>query len=488
MKLSKIGLIFALFLISTEITSADPGDTLWTRLYGGEGNDIACSIHQANDGGFFIGGTTEWSGNGENDMYLVRTDVHGETLWTKTYGGAEEDYASSMQLTTDGGVIIAGWTNSFGAGGTDFYLVKTDSAGDTLWTNTFGGVGEDSAKSVTTTSDGGFVLCGTTNSFGNGYQYDVYVVKTDSLGQFLWDHRSGGVVDDGASSIQQTRDGGYILAGRTANSDGNHNIYVEKLNAAGHTTWYQAFSPGIDNQAASVIQVNDGNYVVAGYAFINPDALQYLLMKISANGSAMWTRTYGSNLWEVAYSVRQTSDHGYAIAGSKWVTLMPDSTQLSLVRTDSLGHLRWDRTYSLKLIDEATSLDITQDGNYALIGYACNSHPYSCDIVLVLVEGEQQTANYNDNSLIARPVGLGGNYPNPFNTRTIIDYSLAEPGNVSFEIFDIAGRLIERLERGEQIAGNHQLIWDAIDQPSGTYLVRMTVDQKIATIKVTLLK
>jgi hypothetical protein len=467
---------------------AIPGDTLWTRLYGGYGNEMAYSIDQALDGGYLMAGWTVSFGNGGADFYLVRTDAQGVTLWTRTYGGSDDEIATSMKATPDGGAIIAGWTKSFGAGGSGFYLVKTDQNGETLWTNTFGGAFEDTAKCVICTSDGGYTLCGSSNSLSGGDQSDVYVVKTDSLGQFEWDHHSGGIVDDGAASISQTRDGGYILAGRTGNSDGNHNIYLEKLTSSGSTAWARAYTPGVDNQASSVIEATDGGFVVAGYAYNNPTYLDYLLMKVTSSGSPSWTHTYGTSKWEVAYDVKQTPDHGFVIAGSKWVTLFPDTTQVGIVRTDSTGQMCWSYTYPIRTYDEGTSVTLTEDGNYALVGYACYGYPSSCDMCLLKIEGEWNTPVSDDNNSISEEFSLCDNYPNPFNTQTAIRYNLPNASNVTLLILDIMGRKIETLVSGQQNAGTHEITWDASSLSSGIYFYRIQAGDFILIKRATLLK
>ncbi len=466
---------------------AVPGDTIWTRLYDAGANDISFSVRQAPDGGYVLAGWTNSVGDGNMDFYLIRTNAAGDTLWTRTYGGPDDDVATSVQVTGDGGVVIAGWTKSFGAGGTDFYLVKTDYQGIVIWTNTFGGAREDTAKCVQQTSDGGYVLCGSTNSFDNGYQADVYVVKTDQEGHMVWDHRSGGVVNDGAACIIQSKESGYALTGRTGNGEGNHNIYVEKLDLGGHTVWSRGFSPGVDNQGASIIQANDDNYIIAGYTFQNPRALDFLMMKISSQGGELWTRTYGSDLWEVAYCVRQTPDHGFILAGGKWITLLPDTTQLCLVKTDSTGTLSWSRAYPVKSIDEATSVTLTDDGNYAIGGYSCDVWPYSCDFCLIKIEGGWSTA-VSDAAPVSRRFVLEDNYPNPFNAQTVIRYNLSVESQVRIEIYDIVGRSIASFDNGEQSPGYHQLIWDADNQPSGIYFLRVIAGEYSEIKKMTLLK
>lgn len=134
--------------------------------------------------------------------------------WDRTFDGSGDDWASSVRQTSDGGYVLAGSTNSFGAGGDDFWLVKTDAQGNKEWSRTFGGSSSDLAYSVQQTSDSGYILAGYTWSFGAGSK-DFWLVKTDVAGNKEWDRTFGGLVSDRAYSVQQTADGGYILAGGT---------------------------------------------------------------------------------------------------------------------------------------------------------------------------------------------------------------------------------------------------------------------------------
>ena len=187
-------------------------DVLWTETFGGSDNEVGYSVQQTTDGGYIIAGSTESFGAGNADVWLVKTDASGDTLWTKTFGGSELDIGYSVQQTLEGGYIIAGVSFSFGA---DVWLIKTDASGDTLWTKTFGGSDRDRSYSVQQTTDGGCIITGYTRSFGAGNE-DVWLVKTDASGDTLWTKTIGGIDTDRGYSVQQTTDGGYIIVGHTS--------------------------------------------------------------------------------------------------------------------------------------------------------------------------------------------------------------------------------------------------------------------------------
>ena len=234
------------------------------RTYGGVLDDCAYSIQQTTDSGCIMTGYTESFGAGLWDVYVIRTNASGDTLWTRTYGGRSTDYGLEVQQTADGGYIIAGSTRSFGAGGWDVYLIKTDARGDTLWTRTFGGTAYDRAYSIQQTADSGYIMTGYTESFGAG-SWDVYVIRTDSSGDTVWMRTFGGVNRDDSYSVQQTTDAGCVIAGyATSFGAGAEDVYFIKTDATGGTLWTRTFGGAGDNVGYSVQQTPDGGYIVAG--------------------------------------------------------------------------------------------------------------------------------------------------------------------------------------------------------------------------------
>jgi len=204
----------------------------FTETFGGEEDDRAYAVQQTTDGGYIIAGRTESFGAGDWDVYLVKTDGEGNEEWYRTFGDEAYDIAYAVQQTTDGGYIIAGYTESFGAGGWDVYLVKTDGEGNEEWYRTFGGAGYDVAWSVQQTTNGGYIIAGFTTSFGAGSS-DAYLVKTDEEGNEEWYRTFGGVALDAAFSVQQTADGGYIIAGYTDSYGEGGDAYLVKTDGEG---------------------------------------------------------------------------------------------------------------------------------------------------------------------------------------------------------------------------------------------------------------
>ncbi|MCK4576076.1 hypothetical protein KAU34_06690 [candidate division WOR-3 bacterium] len=240
----KVLLHFFLFSFYFSLSYAQAPGTLWTKTYGGTESDIGSSVQQTSDGGYIIAGSTNSFGVDGTDVYLIKTDASGDTLWTRTYGGINGDQGYSVQQTSEGGYIVVGETDSFGAGFYDFYLVKTDSFGDTLWTKTYGGQFYESGESVQQTSDGGYIIGGYTDSFGAG-KSDAYLVKTDANGDILWTKIFGGTSFEYGFSAEQTLDGGYIVTGYTwSYGSGYDDVYLIKTEPdASHIAENQIMNP-----------------------------------------------------------------------------------------------------------------------------------------------------------------------------------------------------------------------------------------------------
>jgi hypothetical protein len=215
---------------------------IWEHLYGDAfGQSEGYDVWADTDGGYSIAATIEREGSVMSDVYLVKTDAAGETLWSRTYGSPNNDRGYSHQQTSDRGYIVAGQSDVY-QHGEDVYLIRTNSAGDTIWTRTFGGFDDQEGRSVRQTHDGGFIVAGWTNSGAGGK--DVYLLKTDADGNEQWSRMYGGTADDAAASVEPTDDGGYIVAGTTSSfgagsadawlikTDANGNVGVEEQRRA----------------------------------------------------------------------------------------------------------------------------------------------------------------------------------------------------------------------------------------------------------------
>ena len=300
------------------IKTNENGIEQWSQTYGGDGHDMGYEVHQTSDEGYIIVGETHSFGNGGGDVYIVKTDENGVEQWSQTYGGTEYDIGLSINQTSDQGYIIAGGTSSFG-NGWDVYLIKTDENGIEQWSHTYGGADTESVHSVQQTNDGGYVIGGSTYSFGNGDR-DVYLIKTDGNGVEQWSHTYGEDGDDVGRSVQQTTDGGYVIAGFSS-SFGNWSTdaYLIKTNGNGVEQWsnfYTGYQGTADDLAYSVKQTSDGGYIMTGETFqFDHEQKEVYIIKTDENGEPYWEHMYASQYYSVGYSVQQTNDQEFIIAG-----------------------------------------------------------------------------------------------------------------------------------------------------------------------------
>ncbi len=345
--------------------------TSWNKTYGGASADYAYSVVQTSDEGFALAGGTYSYGAGNGDFWLVKTDSSGNVAWSRTYGGNLSDLACSVVQTSDGGYALAGYTNSFGAGSADSWLVKTDSAGNMLWNKTYGGARYDLAYSIVQTSDGGYALAGYTGSYGAG-AFDSWLVKTDSAGNMLWNKTYGGAGDDLAYSVVLTSDGGYAIAGYTYSyGAGSTDAWLVKTDGSGNMLWSKTYGGTGNEDAHSVVLTSDGGYAIAGSTASYGGGWDMWLVKTDSAGNMLWNKTYGGAGNDVGFSMVQTNDRGYAIAGYTYSygVGIPTYSNLWLVKTDSAGNMLWNKTYGGANHDRAQSVVRTSDGGYALAGY-----------------------------------------------------------------------------------------------------------------------
>jgi hypothetical protein len=359
------------------------GEKIWQKCLGSAFEDVAHNIESTSEGGCIIVGSSEYyEGDGRGcfhgpernyNGWVVKLDRKGNVQWQKCLGGSGHDYANSIQQTKDGSYIVAGYTYSKDGGVNgwhegydeyksptcDYWLVKLDHQGNILWQKCLGGSGNDYANSIQETKDGNYIVAGYTSSKdGNVYGWhegyngntptsDYWVIKLDKQGMILWRKCLGGSGNDNANSIQETKDGNYIVAGFTNSKDGDVNgwhegyngnaptsdCWVVKLDRQGNILWQKCLGGSGDESANSIQETKDGNYIVAGFTNskdgdvngwhegYSGNLLYYdcwVVKLFSANGAVQWQKCLGGKSRDEAYSIQQTKDEGYIIIGNSF--------------------------------------------------------------------------------------------------------------------------------------------------------------------------
>jgi predicted secreted protein len=366
--------LLASVLCMQEIEGVDAPPIEWSKTYGGTGLENARCMIQTSDGGYALAGDTESFGAGNKDFWLVKTDASGNMEWNQTYGGVRAEIAFSVVETSDGGYALAGRTRSFGAAMVDCWLVKVDSSGNQEWRKSYGGAGIEAARSVVETSDGGYALAGFTESFGAGGE-DFWLVKVDAAGNHEWNKTYGGAGNEGARSVVETSDGGYALAGETGSfGAGDVDFWLVKVDAAGNHEWNKTYGAALADGAFSVVETSDGGYALAGYTrSFGASGSDFWLVKVDAAGNHEWNKTYGGAGNDPAHSLVETSvveagDGGYALAGFT-VSFGEGGQDGWLIETDADGNMDWNQTYGGSGNDVLNSVVETADGGLALAGF-----------------------------------------------------------------------------------------------------------------------
>jgi len=356
---------------------------VFSIMFGGDESDEGNSVQQTTDGGYIVLGTTRSYGNGESDILLVKIDNVGNEEWRKTFGGINRDEGNSVQQTTDGGYIISGTTfvKQFNP---DLWLIKTDSNGEEEWNKTFGGNRGDYGGSVQQTSDGGYIFIG--SFFSVEKNQDIWLIKTDSNGEEEWNKIFGqeGNFEMGYS-VQETSDGGFILLGE--DYDTKSMGYLIKTDSQGIEEWS-------NNKYDSVFgtyvqQTTDGGYIFTG--FTTSGSYSYiLLIKTDSNGNEEWNQTYGGGGGDGGNSVQQTTDGGYIITG--WTgSFGKGSTDVWLIKTNSQGTEEWNKTLGGSSQDDGSSIQQTSDGGFVIIGKTESFGSGDYDIWLIKTDSQGNT-------------------------------------------------------------------------------------------------
>ncbi|MCX7908456.1 MAG: T9SS type A sorting domain-containing protein, partial [Ignavibacteria bacterium] len=409
-KLKRLNILLCIFLIFLSflgLTQETFSQTIeWQKCLGGSGYDYANSIQQTTDGGYIVAGSSnsnnkDLSGNqGSYDFWIVKLSSTGTIEWKQCLGGSNVEEANSIQQTSDGGYVVAGYTLSNDGhvsgnhGLSDFWVVKLTSTGAAQWMKCLGGSSADEAYSIQQTTDGGYIVVGRTYSndgqvSGNHGADDCWIVKLSSMGDLEWEVCLGGTGDEIAYSIQQTIDGGYILAGTTYSNDGNvggnHgscDYWVAKLSPTAEIQWQKCLGGSASDEARSIIQTNDGGYLVAGWANSNDGDVtnhhggisDFWVVKLTPTGAIQWQKCLGGSGIDYGRSILQTNDNGFIVTGSALsndgdVQGNHGSDDFWVVKLFPSGDIQWQKCLGGSSSDMAFSIKQTSDNKFVVAGH-----------------------------------------------------------------------------------------------------------------------
>lgn len=397
------------FTTSEGETTNEQPSIAWERSFGGSQIDEANAVVLTQDGGYAIVGTSysddgDVESNNDNDGYLggdiwvIRLDSSGDLIWETNLGGSLDERGNSIRQTSDNGFIIAGSSNSSDqdisgdSSFVDFWVVKLDQNGILDWEVNYGGGGNEGANSIQQTMDEGYIVAGFTSSSngdvgGNNGSLDYWIIKLDTTGSLVWEKNLGGSGIDIARAIEQTNDGGYIVAGSSASSDGDvgtnygeEDYWVVKLDASGNLVWETNLGGSSEDLAYDIEQTLDQGYIIAGYSESsdidvtdNHGGRDFWIVKLDISGGIVWENNIGGSESDTASSIQQTSDQGYIIAGNSASNDFDTSTNLGaldywVLKINDTGVLMWEISLGGPLSDYANAIQQTNDG-YILAGY-----------------------------------------------------------------------------------------------------------------------
>jgi Secretion system C-terminal sorting domain len=437
-------LLFVLILILFTATISVGQNIKFERAYVGTGYNFGYSVTQTFDNGYAVAGSTTGIGNGSTDIYLLKTDSLGIIQWEKTFGGINIDQAFSIQETKDSGLVIAGFTNSFGNGGYDIYVVRTNSLGDTIWTKTYGGSNWDFGYSIEQTADSGFVITGGTYSFGQGYE-DMYLIRINPVGDTLWTKTYGGTKDDEARSVKQTMDGGFIITGTTKSfGDSVGDFYSVKTDALGDTLWTNKYGGNQEEEAFDILQEKTGGYIVGGKTKSSGNGnFDGLIINLSSSGIVTGNKTYGGTDDDGIHSIQQSASGRIALAGYTYTFGFASGTPDFLLYLDNPFA---SGTYGGSDADIAYCINKTKDKGYIICG---NSKSFGNldEIFLVKTDSnglspQTPTITVTDvNNLTTGTNNSFKSYPNPANDNFYLRFNKETISPVIISITDIIGRI-----------------------------------------------
>ena len=477
--------LFAILVIVLSSTLlAQAPDTLWTKTIGYDVGEYFTSIEKTSNGGFILAGFTEsFSGDSSAEYWLVRLNNSADTVWTKVYPAAEKHDNQIALQTADGGFAIGG--------DGDPWLIKTDANGTVEWEQAISTIGAyNEIRWIETTANNGFIACGSGQVENISY---ALVVKTDSLGVPVWVDSLRGEHDMTAEMVIETTDGGVAVVGAKQHPTGGgvFHGWLQKLSASGDSLWSVVYGDTANAEFSGIQETADGGFILIGRLTLPSDSTSDIyLVKTDSLGVVEWEQTFGGTNDDEGMAVIQTSDTGFTLIGAGFV----DTTFVTLViHTAANGDTLWTIGVGGPAFDVGFGLVELGENEYLIAGARIDWDLEIADGWLVRLGDPTAQSTTGAVAGVPEAFALHANYPNPFNPSTTIGFDLPLAAIVTLTVYDILGREVVRLENRPMGAGYHQAVWDGRtsdgrEAPTGIYFAQLVTPTSTRAIKMVLLK
>jgi hypothetical protein len=477
-----IALISLVTLLTFVSTAQSQPDSLWSRTFGEREVNSSRKVYQTDDGGFVIAGSTELH-NRTHNLWLIFTDQNGNDAQIIEHGGDENEYCLDMIVTHNGGYAMVGKIGEYGREDAFLFLIGED--GDSLSFIRYGARGtSDIYQSLVQTKDGGFLLVGESSG-------DFWIVRTDEEGDSLWSNAIGGDENDQCYGVAQAEDGGFLLMGLTWSFGGQH-VWLIKIDEEGNTEWDEIYGGEYLNYGKEIIALPNGRFAIVGNTrerFGGTYDDDDWLFVTESNGEIVWSKHFGGRRSEYGHCIGYIEDEGFVIGGTT-SSFGGVSSNYWLLRTDMYGDSLWSKSFGGRSSEGMNDLEITSDGGYVLVGTTFSIGDGFGNGGIWLVRTGVDPLSVPNSGFPTHPesFALHPSYPNPFNSTTTINYNLSSTSKITLEVYNILGQRLQTLFEGNKHAGNHSTILTGRDKSSGLYFVKLSTNNYSYITKVLLIK
>lgn len=468
-KIILLFIMYCSFFVQGQITF----QKVYSGLYTMDGLDAIPAI----DGGYIIAGMTTNDIIEDTDIHIIKTNSTGDKLWEKSYGGAKVEYSFGiLQATDNSGYYVVGYSQSYGGGDYDIWLLKVKVNGDTAWAKTYGSWGNDQGKEIIPTSDGNYMIVGWSNNTG-GPNYEAWLIKIKPDGEVIWDKKYGGVNKDYGNSVKQTPDGGYIMLGNTFSFGSNGDAYLVKTDPLGAVEWSKNYGGANMDEGISVIANTDGTYTfcVRDSSTLNAD-VNVQVIKTDASGGIIWNKNYGGSQKDTDKMIQPTSDGGYVVAAITrsfpWNKMgLPD---MWILKLNADGDTLWSRGYGGQDNEHCYSVRQTTDGGYIAVG---KTESFSAEdgIMFLKLNPLGRLGPVGINEFASEGLTI---YPNPSNG--IVNIDLNDLKCSSVEVCNTLGQVVF----SKIIQSSDQSKSIEIDLQQGIYFVTIVSTDRFISKKI----